>query len=59
MLSSFRAQSQAYSQYKSHNTFIELVAISPGGLVTFIYGWDVSDKAITDNCGIIDQSVRT
>ena len=57
MPSSFRAQSQTYSQYKSYNTAKGLVGISPSGLVTFVshlYGGHVSDKAITDNCGIID-----
>jgi len=57
MPSSFRAQSQTYSPYKSHNTAKGLVGISPSGLVTFVshfYGGHVSDKAVTDNCGIID-----
>jgi len=57
MPSSFRAQSQTYSQYKSHKTAKGLVGISPSGLVTFVshlYGGHVSDKAITDNCWIID-----
>jgi len=34
-----------------------LVGISPSGIVAFvshIYGSHVSDKAITDNCGIIE-----
>ena len=57
MPSSFRAQSQTYSQYKSHNTAKGLVGIPPSGLVTFVsrlYGGHVLDKATTDNCGIMD-----
>ena len=57
MPSSFRAQSQTYSQYKSHNTAKGLVGISPSGMVTFVshlYGGHVSDKAITQSCGIIE-----
>ena len=57
MPSSFRAQSQTYSQYKSHNTAKGLVGISPSGMITFIshlYGGHVSDKAITQSCGLID-----
>ena len=51
MPSSFRAQSQ------SHNTAKDLVGISPSGMITFIshlYGGHVSDKAITQSCGLID-----
>ena len=36
MPSSFRAQSQTYSQYKSHNTAKVLVGISPSGMITLI-----------------------
>ena len=55
--SSFRAQSQTYSHYKSHNTAKGLVGVSPSGMITFIshlYGGHVSDKAITQSCGLID-----
>jgi len=54
---SFRAQSQTYSQYKSHNTAKGLVGKSPNGVVTIIshlYGGHVSDKALTANCGLIE-----
>ena len=57
MPSSFRAQSQTYSKYKGHNTAKGLVGISPSGIVTFashLYGGHVSDKAITQNCGLIE-----
>ena len=36
MSPSFRAQSQTYSSYKSHNTAKGLVGIPPSGIVTFI-----------------------
>lgn len=57
MPSSFRAQSQTYSTYKSHNTAKGLVGIAPNGFVTFIsrlYGGHISDKAMTQDCGLID-----
>ncbi len=57
MPSSFRAQSQTYSTYKSHNTAKGLIGIAPNGFVTFIsdlYGGHISDQKITEMCGIID-----
>ena len=57
MPSSFRGQSQTYSQYKSRNTAKDLVGISPSEMVTFVshlYGGHVSDKAITQSCGVIE-----
>ncbi len=56
MPSSFRAQSQTYSTYKSHNTAKGLIGITPNGLVSFVsdlYGGHISDKKITELCGII------
>ena len=57
MPSSFRAQSQTYSTYKSHNTAKGLVGIAPNGFVTFVsrlYGGHISDKAMTQDRGLID-----
>ena len=57
MPSSFRAQSQTYSCYKSHNTAKGLIGIAPNGFVSFIsdlYGGHISDKKITESCGILD-----
>ena len=57
MPSSFRAQSQTYSSYKSHNTAKGLIGIAPNGFVSFIsnlYGGNISDKKVTELCGIID-----
>ena len=58
MPSSFRAQSQTYSTYKSHNTAKGLIGIAPNGFISFIsdiYGGHVSDKRTTESCGIIDK----
>ena len=45
--SCFRAQSETYSSYKSHNTAKGLVAIAPNGALTFVsdlYGGHCSDS---------------
>ncbi len=57
MPSSFRAQSETYSTCKSHNTAKGLIGIIPNGFVSYIsslYGGHISDKRITELCGIID-----
>ena len=46
--SCFRAQSDTYSSYKSHNTTTGLVAIAPN-----LYGGLCSDKVIVEHCGIL------
>ena len=54
--SCFRAQSETYSSYKSHNTAKGLVAIPPNGALTFVsdlYGGHCSDKVIVEHCGIL------
>lgn len=56
--SCFRAQSDTYSSYKSHNTAKGLVGIAPFGAVTFVsdlYGGHASDKEIVESCGILDR----
>ena len=53
---SFRALSQTYSSYKSHNTVKGLVGIAPTEFVTFVsrlYGGHISDKTMTEDCGLI------
>ncbi|XP_031555024.1 uncharacterized protein LOC116291930, partial [Actinia tenebrosa] len=56
--SCFRAQSETYSTYKSHNTAKGLVGIAPFGAVTFVsdvYGGHASDKEIVESCGILNR----
>ena len=54
--SCFRAQSETYSSYKSHNTAKGLAAIATNGALTFVsdsYGGHCSDKVIVEYCGIL------
>ena len=54
--SCFRAQSDTFSSYKSHNTAKGLIGIAPNGAVTFVselYGGHCTDKAIVEDCGIL------
>ena len=57
MPSSLRTQSESYSSYKHHNTTKGLIGIAPSGSVPFVsdlYAGDCSDKAVTNDCGILD-----
>ena len=56
MLSSFRAQSQTYSSYKSYNTANGLIGIAPNGFVSIsnLYGGHISHKKVTELCCIFD-----
>ena len=51
------AQSETWSDYKHHNTWKQLVGVTPNGQVTFLSdlwgGW-VSDKQITRESGVLD-----
>ncbi|XP_022782216.1 leucine-rich repeat-containing protein 15-like [Stylophora pistillata] len=54
--SCFRAQSDTYSTYESHNTAKGLVGIAPDGALPFVsdlYGGHCSDKIIVKHCGIL------
>ena len=51
------ARAQTFSNYKHHNTVKFLVGITPQGSVSFVskgWGGRVSDKHLTENCGIFD-----
>ena len=52
------AQSQTYSQYKTHNTYKALFGIHAGGAFTFasdLWTGNVSDRFITENSGFMDH----
>ena len=52
------ARAQTYSHYKHHNTVKFLIGITPQGAITFVskgWGGHVSDKYLTENCGILDN----
>ena len=49
---------QMSSNYKHHNTINFLIAVSPQGVISFIlkdWGGRVSDKYLTENCGLFDH----
>ena len=53
-----KARAQTYSDYKHHNTVKFLIGIAPQGVITFIskgWGGRVSDRYLTENCGILDH----
>ncbi|EDV22882.1 uncharacterized protein TRIADDRAFT_58550 [Trichoplax adhaerens] len=56
--SNLLARAKTWSPYKMHNTIKYLIGVTPQGTISFIsQGWGgrVSDKHITENCGILDQ----
>ncbi|KAL3255523.1 hypothetical protein MRX96_017428 [Rhipicephalus microplus] len=55
---SFRVQSKTLSLYKKQNTAKGLVVCSPNGFLTFVFDLKtgrLSDKALTNHCGILDK----
>ena len=51
------ARAQTCSNYKHHNTVKFLIDISPQGVISYIskgWGGHVSDKHLTENCGIFN-----
>ena len=56
--SNLLARAQTFSSYKHHNTVKYLIGVTPRGTVSFISeDWEgrVSDKHLTENCGLIDH----
>ena len=54
--SDLMARAQTFSNYKHHNTVKFLIAITPQGVISFVskgWGGRVSDKHLTENCGIL------
>ena len=54
--SDLMARAQTYSSYKHHNTVKFLIASTPQGVISFVSkGWGsrVSDKHLTENCGLL------
>ena len=51
------AQQLTFSNYKNHNTYKALIAISPSGAISFIsdlFEGNISDKELTSRCGLLD-----
>ena len=52
------AKNGTWSQYKHHNTLKVLIGITPQGSVSYLsdtWGGRVSDKYLTEHCGILDN----
>ena len=56
--SNLLARAQTWSSYKHHNTVKFLIGCCPQGVISFIskgWGGRVSDKHLTENCGILTK----
>ena len=51
------ARAQTYSHYKHHNTVKVFIGVTPQGVISFVskgWGGRVSDKYLTEHCGLLD-----
>jgi len=56
----FSHQTYTYSHYKHYHTHKVLIGVAPNGVITYIsdcYPGSISDKAIVQDCGIVEQLV--
>ena len=43
-----------FSSYKNHNTLKGIIAVTPSGAVSQLYGGNISDRELTERCGLLD-----
>ena len=56
--SNLLARAQTFSSYKHHNTVKVLIGIIPQGTISFVskaWGGRISDKFLTENCGVLKK----
>ena len=56
--SDLKARALTYSNYKHHNTVKVLIGITPQGVISHVskgWGGRVSDKHLTENCGLLKE----
>ena len=56
--SNLLARAETWSNYKHHNIVKYLIGITPQGAISFLscgYGGRVSDKHLTENCGLLNK----